>query len=58
MKMNPLGTTGMVVSELCLGTMTYGTQTPEDDAHRQIETALAAGVNLVHGDLQQPRRHI
>lgn len=47
MKMNPLGTTGMVVSELCLGTMTYGTQTPEDDAHRQIDTALAAGVNFI-----------
>ncbi len=47
MKMNPLGTTGMVVSELCLGTMTYGTQTPEQDAHTQIDTALAAGVNFI-----------
>jgi aryl-alcohol dehydrogenase-like predicted oxidoreductase len=47
MKMNPLGTTRMVVSELCLGTMTYGTQTPEDDAHKQIDTALAAGVNFI-----------
>ncbi len=47
MKMNPLGRTGMQVSELCLGTMTYGTQTSEEDAHTQIDCALAAGVNFV-----------
>jgi aryl-alcohol dehydrogenase-like predicted oxidoreductase len=47
MKMNPLGRTGMKVSELCLGTMTFGTQTPEDEAHAQIDMALAAGVNFV-----------
>ncbi|MFC4216329.1 aldo/keto reductase [Pseudophaeobacter arcticus] len=47
MKMNPLGRTGMQVSELCLGTMTFGTQTPEAEAHTQIEYALAAGVNFI-----------
>ncbi|MDE4191571.1 aldo/keto reductase [Phaeobacter gallaeciensis] len=47
MKMNPLGRTGMTVSELCLGTMTFGTQTSEADAHTQIDMALAAGVNFV-----------
>jgi aryl-alcohol dehydrogenase-like predicted oxidoreductase len=47
MKMNPLGRTGMMVSELCLGTMTFGTQTPEDEAHAQIDLALAQGVNFV-----------
>lgn len=47
MKMNPLGRTGMQVSELCLGTMTFGTQTPEAEAHQQIDTALAAGVNFI-----------
>ncbi|MBV1895901.1 MAG: aldo/keto reductase [Rhodobacteraceae bacterium] len=47
MKMNPLGRTGLSVSELCLGTMTFGTQTPEVDAHMQIDMALAAGVNFV-----------
>jgi len=47
MKMNPLGRTGLQVSELCLGTMTFGTQTPEAEAHDQIEMALAAGVNFV-----------
>lgn len=47
MKMNPLGRTGMMVSELCLGTMTYGTQTDETDAHAQIDMALAAGINFL-----------
>ncbi|MFT5615101.1 MAG: aryl-alcohol dehydrogenase-like predicted oxidoreductase [Granulosicoccus sp.] len=47
MKMNPLGRTGLNVSELCLGTMTFGTQTPEADAHAQIDMALAAGINFV-----------
>ena len=43
MKKNPLGRTGMEVSQLCLGTMTFGTQTPEDEAHRQIDMAAARG---------------
>ncbi|NIZ59661.1 aldo/keto reductase [Sedimentitalea sp. CY04] len=47
MKMNPLGRTGLQVSELCLGTMTFGTQTPEQDAHAQIDYALDAGINFV-----------
>jgi len=47
MKLNPLGQTGLMVSELCLGTMTYGTQTPEADAHIQIDYALDHGVNFV-----------
>ncbi|MGX9349768.1 aldo/keto reductase [Shimia sp. W99] len=47
MKMNPLGRTGMTVSELCLGTMTFGTQTDETEAHAQIDMALAAGINFV-----------
>lgn len=47
MKMNPLGRTGIMVSELCLGTMTYGTQTTEGEAHEQIGMALAGGVNFL-----------
>ena len=47
MKMNPLGRTGMMVSELCLGTMTFGTQTSEAEGHRQMDAALAAGINFV-----------
>ena len=47
MKMNPLGRTGIQVSELCLGTMTFGTQTDEAEAHAQIDMALAGGINFV-----------
>lgn len=47
MKMNPLGRTGMQVSELCLGTMTFGTQTDEAESHAQIDMALAAGINIL-----------
>lgn len=47
MKQNTLGQTDLKVTDLCLGTMTWGTQTSEADAHRQIETALAAGINFI-----------
>ena len=47
MKMNRLGKTDLMVSELCLGTMTYGNQTPEADAHAQIEMAFDAGINFM-----------
>ena len=47
MKMNPLGQTGLTVSELCLGTMTFGTQTSEAEGHAQISMALDAGLNFV-----------
>ncbi len=47
MRMNPLGRTGIEVSEYCLGTMTFGTQTSEAEAHRQIDRSLDAGINFV-----------
>ena len=47
MKKLPLGRTGIEVTEWCLGTMTYGNQTPEDDAHNQIDMALDAGINFL-----------
>ena len=46
MKMNPLGRTGINISHLCLGTMTYSTQTPQADAFLQMDTALDHGVNV------------
>ncbi len=46
MKMNPLGRTGMTVSHLCLGTMTFSTQTSQKDAFVQMDTALDHGVNF------------
>ncbi|MEM8536510.1 MAG: aldo/keto reductase [Pseudomonadota bacterium] len=47
MKTLTLGRTDITVSDWCLGTMTFGNQTPEDDAHRQIDMALDAGINFL-----------
>ena len=47
MKMNRLGKTDLMVSELCLGTMTFGNQTPQADAHTQMDMALDAGINFI-----------
>ncbi len=41
-----LGQTDIDVSEWCLGTMTFGTQTKETDAHRQMDMALEAGIDF------------
>ena len=46
MKQRELGRTGISVSELCLGTMTFGTQTSEADSHAQMDMALAHGVQF------------
>lgn len=46
MKTMPLGTTGLTVSELCLGTMTWGTQNTEAEGHAQADMALEAGVTF------------
>lgn len=47
MKMLPLGRTDINVSKWCLGTMTFGSQTPMSDAHKQIDMALDAGLNFL-----------
>lgn len=43
----PLGHSDLVVPEVCLGTMTFGEQTAESDAHAQLDFALAAGINFI-----------
>ncbi|WP_193141598.1 MULTISPECIES: aldo/keto reductase [unclassified Meridianimarinicoccus] len=47
MKKNPLGRTETMVTDLCLGSMTWGTQTPETEAHTQIDMALDHGINFI-----------
>jgi len=47
MRYNPLGNSGLEVSEICLGTMTYGDQNSREDAHAQIDRALERGVNFI-----------
>lgn len=42
-----LGGSGVEVSEICLGTMTYGNQTDEADAHAQLDRAVAAGITFL-----------
>jgi aryl-alcohol dehydrogenase-like predicted oxidoreductase len=46
MKRNPLGHTDVMVSEIALGTMTWGEQNSEADAHAQMDYAVAQGVNF------------
>jgi aryl-alcohol dehydrogenase-like predicted oxidoreductase len=47
MRYNKLGNTTVEVSEVCLGTMTWGQQNTEADGHEQIEYALSQGVNFI-----------
>lgn len=47
MEYRPLGRTGLRVSAICLGTMTWGTQNTEAEAHRQMDYALDQGVNFI-----------
>ena len=42
-----LGHTNIKVSKICLGTMTYGEQNTEKEAHEQLNFALESGVNFV-----------
>jgi aryl-alcohol dehydrogenase-like predicted oxidoreductase len=47
MHYRPLGRTGLQVSAIALGTMTWGEQNTEQEAHEQLDVALDAGVNLI-----------
>lgn len=46
MRQITLGKTGISVSEICLGTMTWGSQNTEAEGHAQMDLALARGVNF------------
>lgn len=45
-RVRELGASGVEVSAICLGTMTFGDQTPESDAFAQMDLALERGVNF------------
>ena len=47
MDYRPLGRTGVKVSQISLGTMTFGGTTSEREAMRIIDTAIACGINLI-----------
>ncbi len=46
MLMRKLGRTGLDVSEICLGTMTWGQQNTEAEGHAQMDYALDQGINF------------
>ena len=47
MKYKKLGSTKLNVSQICLGTMTYGEQNSERDAHQQLDYCISEGVNFI-----------
>jgi aryl-alcohol dehydrogenase-like predicted oxidoreductase len=55
MKYNELGKTGVLVSELCLGTMTFGGkgmwqsigQLPQDEVNQIVKTSVDNGINFI-----------
>ncbi len=47
MKYKPLGRTGLNVTEICLGTMTWGSQNTEAEGHAQINHGLERGLNFM-----------
>lgn len=47
MKYNLLGQTGLKVSEICCGTMTFGQGTTEPEAHEILDTFVAGGGNFI-----------
>ncbi len=47
MKYTTLPNTQLKVSKICLGTMTFGEQNTESDAHNQLDYAIERGVNFI-----------
>ncbi len=47
MRFKRLGRTGLKVSEICMGTMTFGSQADEEAAHAILDRSLDAGVNFI-----------
>ncbi|ARU30925.1 NADP(H)-dependent aldo-keto reductase [Sulfuriferula sp. AH1] len=47
MDYHQLGTSELKVSAICLGTMTYGQQNTEAEAHSQLDYAVGQGINFI-----------
>jgi len=47
MHYSKLGSSGLEVSRVCLGSMTWGIQNTQQEANEQIEYALSQGVNFI-----------
>lgn len=46
MQYTKLGRSNMTVSKICLGTMHFGTRTPDDESYRIMDKALDMGINF------------
>ncbi len=42
-----LGSSALQIPDICLGTMTFGQQTAEADAHAQLDLAFERGINFI-----------
>jgi aryl-alcohol dehydrogenase-like predicted oxidoreductase len=47
MKYNKLGDSDLLVSEICLGTMTYGYQNTQEDLPKNFDYMVSQGVNFI-----------
>lgn len=47
MQFKPLGTSQISVSQVCLGSMTWGLQNNQNDANQQIDYAKSRGINFM-----------
>ena len=47
MRYRNLGRTDLSVSELCLGTVKFGSATPEEECRAMLDRAIDAGINLI-----------
>lgn len=47
MERKQLGLTDLMVSKVALGTMTFGEQNTEDEAHSQLDYAVERGINFI-----------
>ena len=47
MQLRPLGSSGLLVSPICLGTMTFGSPVAEADAIRLTHAAIDLGINFI-----------
>ena len=58
-KIRPLGSSGLMVTEVCLGTMTFGGQNTQEEAHAQLDYAIKErGVNFIDTAEMYPSPHV
>ena len=58
MRSRRLGQSGLVVSEICLGTMTFGSMADERTSHAILDRAFDAGIDSARSILGVGKRHV